>query len=115
MTIDTGTVLELAKWITALGVIWGLVRKIVSPLQAMNTAITLMQRERLESAHAVYCLVLGWCPSGEKQVLADIYRHYKQGGHNHMAEDYIEKICELPDNPKRQPGEGAILMQHTML
>lgn len=108
MTVDTNLMLTIAGWITAIGVIWSFLKKIIKPVQNMNEAITLMQRERMESAHAIYSVVLGWCPSGEKTVLSDIYRHYRDSGHNHMAEDYIDRICALPDHPKSNPREEAM-------
>ena len=110
MTVTLETVVTIASWVTALGVIYAFIRKIVKPLQDMNTAITLMQRERLESAHAIYVNCLGWCPSGEKTVLSDIYKHYTSRGNNHIAEDYIERLVALPEHafPKSMMEKGVI-------
>lgn len=98
--IDIAVVLEVAKWVTALGVILATINKMLRPIKEFNSAMALMQRERLESAYTVYVNVLGWCPSGEKSVLEAIYRHYKEGGNNHIAENYLEVILELPEHPK---------------
>lgn len=115
MTVDLNILLDVAKWITALTVIYVFVRKVITPLQTMATSITLMQRERLESAYAIYCEILGWCPSGEKTVLSDIYKHYKKAGHNHIAENYIDRILELPTRPKEQGnGEEAMLIRKSL-
>lgn len=99
MTIDTQTIITLSSWISAISVIIIFIRKIIKPIQDMATSITLMQRERLESAHAIYVTCLGWCPSGEKTVLSDIYKHYVNAGHNHIADDYIDRILSLPEHP----------------
>lgn len=105
MTINTELILTVASWIGATTAIFIFVRKLITPVTNINEVITLMQRERLESAHAIYVNCLGWCPSGEKTVLSDIYRHYIGAGHNHIAKEYIDDICSLPDHPP-QRGNG---------
>lgn len=60
-------------------------------------------RERLESAYTIYVLTLGWCPSGEKRMLMDLFALYEEGGHNHLDLQYKNKILVLPEvEPKKE-------------
>ncbi len=112
MIFNMELLLTIAGGIGALSVITVFLGKIIKPLQDINTSVTLMQRERLESAHAIYAHCLGWCPSGEKTVLSDIYRHYVRRGNNHIAGEYIRDICSLPDHPQNPGERDAALIHH---
>lgn len=54
-------------------------------------------RERLESAYTVYVLQMGWCPSGEKRMLMDLFDLYIANGWNHINKRYKETIDALPE------------------
>ena len=54
-------------------------------------------RERLESAYTVYVLRMGWCPSGEKRMLMDLFDLYTERGWNHLNKRYQEHIMALPE------------------
>lgn len=54
-------------------------------------------RERLESAYTVYVLQMGWCPSGEKRMLMDLFEMYTDRGWNHLNKRYRETIEALPE------------------
>ena len=112
MIFNMELLVTIASWIGALSVITVFLRKVIKPLQDIALSVTLMQRERLESAHAIYAHCLGWCPSGEKTVLSDIYRHYVRRGNNHIAGEYIRDICSLPDHPPSPDRNDAALIHH---
>lgn len=100
MTITTEMIIELSKWLGAVAIIAGTIRKVTKPVKKVYTAITLMQHERLESAYAIYVEYLGFCPSGEKNALERIYSHYKADGNNSISDKYIDEILSLPTYPK---------------
>lgn len=62
-----------------------------------------MLRERLESAYTVYAIKMGWCPSGEKRMLMDLFRLHESRGWNHINKKYREIIANLPESePERK-------------
>lgn len=62
-----------------------------------------MLRERLESAYTVYAIKMGWCPSGEKRMLMDLFRLHESRGWNHINKKYREVIANLPESePERK-------------
>lgn len=69
-------------------------------VHTMNKSIRLMQRERLESGFEIYVRALGYCPSGEKEILEMIYNDYVGSGENHIAKSYLKQLKETPNIPK---------------
>ena len=57
-----------------------------------------MLRERLESAYTVYAIRMGWCPSGEKRMLMDLFDLHESRGWNHVNRRYREIIASLPES-----------------
>lgn len=107
--IDLGKV--LAACLTIYGVIKGAVTPVLKTLKDLRDALTsiendlgLLQRERLQSGHALYTEV-GYCPSGEKEVLEEIFRRYKKKELNHFTEKQFDDIMKLPEHPPR-PRQG---------
>lgn len=56
-----------------------------------------MLRERLESAYTIYAVKMGWCPSGEKRMLVDLFELHAKRGWNHIDKKYSEIIMNLPE------------------
>lgn len=65
-------------------------------------------RERLESAFVVYVQEMGWCPSGEKRRLHELYKFYESKGWGDLVDkkqkDIILALPERKD--KRVEYEG---------
>lgn len=68
-----------------------------------------MLRERLESAYTIYVLQMGWCPSGEKRMLMDLFELHEARGWNHINKKYKEAIANLPEHEseRRKNNEQA--------
>ena len=51
---------------------------------------------------ALYCMFKmehGYCTSGMKEAIADMYESYKARGYNHIAESRIKELLALPEYP----------------
>lgn len=59
-------------------------------------------RERIESAYTLYVLMMGWCPTGEKKMLAELFELLKQTDWDYMGEKYRAEIMALPVSPPEQ-------------
>lgn len=70
---------------------------------ASNTEYAeIMLRERLESAYTVYAIQMGWCPSGEKRMLMDLFRLHESRGWNHINKKHREIIASLPESEQEK-------------
>lgn len=87
----------------SLGVIYGWVvrpiRNIVRKLDALTEDVAYLQGERLNSAYDFY-IQRGWCSGAKKRELERWYTAYKSAGHNHLADNYINSILALPEQPQ---------------
>lgn len=59
-----------------------------------------MLRERLEDAYIQYVLDMGWCPSREKRLLAELFKLSKSKGWDieHLDEKHYQLIMNLPES-----------------
>lgn len=117
----TNWLIDLAKvlgaCLTIYGVIKGAVAPIIKVLKDLRNALTsieddlgLLQRERLQSGHAIY-IEIGYCPSGEKEVLDEIFQRYKKKELNHFTQKQFDDIMKLPEHPPRsRPGKEVFPM-----
>jgi len=44
----------------------------------------------------------GYCTSGMKEAIADMYESYKARGYNHIAESRITELLALPEYPQKR-------------
>lgn len=65
-----------------------------------------MLRERLESAYTMYAVRMGWCPSGEKRMLMDLFELHESRGWNHINQKYKEIIADLPESEAEKERES---------
>lgn len=68
---------------------------------SMDNSIADLERDNIERAYCMFVIEHGYCPSGMKESIADMYASYKARGHNHIAESRVKELMELPEFPKR--------------
>lgn len=97
----------IAACLTIYAAIKGAVMLIIKVMKGLRNALSeieddlgLLQRERLQSGHALYTEI-GYCPSGEKEVLEEIFRRYKKKDLNHFTQKQLDDILKLPEHPPR--------------
>lgn len=61
-----------------------------------------MLRERLESAYTVYVKEMGWCPSGQKRMVLQLFEIYEEKGWNHLSDCYKQEITDLPESKEKR-------------
>jgi hypothetical protein len=59
-------------------------------------------RERLESAYTIYFLEMGWCPSGEKRLIKELFDIYEKRGWNHIDLKHRESMMSLPESKENR-------------
>jgi hypothetical protein len=65
-----------------------------------DTALALLQRDNIERAYCMFVVEHGYCPSGMKQSIYDMYEYYLKKGNNHIAKERVEEIMRLPEFPQ---------------
>lgn len=108
MTINLDIIVEIGKIAGALTAIWIFSQKIIKPISSIRKSIFLLERERMESAHAAWN-AFGYCPPSVKAALKDLHEQYRSEKQNHLSDKYIENLESLPDYPKGgAPNAGAM-------
>ena len=73
------------------------VDQIKKDMQEQADAIATLQLNELNSAFVHYVDHGRPCPMSVKSSLGEMFKQYKsKAGRNHVAEDYIERLIELP-------------------
>ena len=69
-------------------------------IQFMDRSIADLQRDNIERAYCMFKMEHGYCTSGMKEAIADMYESYKARGYNHIAESRIKELLALPEYPR---------------
>ena len=67
----------------------------------MDNSIADLQRDNIERAYCMFKMEHGYCTSGMKEAIADMYESYKARGYNHIAESRIKELLALPEYPHK--------------
>ena len=70
-------------------------------IQFMDRSIADLQRDNIERAYCMFKMEHGYCTSGMKEAIADMYESYKARGYNHIAESRIKELLALPEYPHK--------------
>lgn len=65
-----------------------------------DKALALLQRDNIERAYCMFVIEHGYCPSGMKQSIYDMYSYYTKKGNNHIAGERVQQIMQLPEFPE---------------
>ena len=68
-------------------------------IKFMDNSIADLQRDNIERAYCMFKMEHGYCTSGMKEAIVDMYESYKARGHNHIAESRIKELLALPEYP----------------
>ncbi len=72
-----------------------------SRITSMDNSIADLQRDNIERAYCMFNLEHGYCTSGMKEAISDMYESYKARVHNHIAKSRIDELLALPEYPQR--------------
>ena len=64
-----------------------------------DTSLAVLQRDNIERSYCMFVIEHGYCPSGMKQSINDMYEYYKDRGYNHIASDRVKELLSLPEFP----------------
>jgi hypothetical protein len=70
-------------------------------LDAQDATLASMQRGDIERAYCMFVIEHGYCPSGMKENIAEIYAQYTAKGFNHIAQSRVAELLALPEFPKK--------------
>ncbi len=68
---------------------------------SMDGCIAELQRDNIERAFCMFKMEHGYCTSGMKEAIADMYASYVARGHNHIAKSRIDELMALPEYPQK--------------
>jgi len=68
-------------------------------LDKNNKMIMSLQRDNLERSHFMFVNEYGYCPSGIKESLSDIYRTYPDKDVDGITKKRLNDILDLPEYP----------------
>lgn len=81
--------------------------KLLDDLQAirdmqggLEDSLSLLQRDSIERSYCMFVLEHGYCPSGMKRAISDMFDSYNGRGYNHIARERVTQLLELPEFPK---------------
>lgn len=63
--------------------------------------IAKIQRDSIERSYCMFVIEHGYCPSGMKMAIAELYDAYSKQGYNHVAKERIRELLQLPEFPDR--------------
>jgi hypothetical protein len=69
-----------------------------------DVSLALIQRDNIERAYCMFVVEHGYCPSGMKQAIYDMYTYYTSKGNNHIAQERIDELMQLPEFPLSSRG-----------
>ena len=64
-----------------------------------DISLALLQRDNIERSYCMFVIEHGYCPSGMKQSINDMYQYYTDRGYNHIAKGRVEELMSLPEFP----------------
>ena len=64
-----------------------------------DTSLALLQRDNIERSYCMFVVEHGYCPSGMKQSIDDMYNYYTDRGYNHIARERVDALMSLPEFP----------------
>ena len=70
-------------------------------IESLDSSIAELQRDNIERAYCMFKMEHGYCTSGMKEAIADMYESYKARGFNHIAESRIKELMALPEYPSK--------------
>ena len=70
-------------------------------VKSMDSSIAELQRDNIERAYCMFKMEHGYCTSGMKEAIADMYESYRARGFNHIAESRIKELMALPEYPSK--------------
>lgn len=70
-------------------------------LDTQDATLASMQRGDIERAYCMFVIEHGYCPSGMKESIADIYAQYTAKGYNHIAKSRVSELLALPEFPSK--------------
>ena len=70
-------------------------------IESMDSSIAELQRDNIERAYCMFKMEHGYCTSGMKEAIADMYESYRARGFNHIAESRIKELMALPEYPSK--------------
>ena len=68
-------------------------------IKSMDSSIAELQRDNIERAYCMFKMEHGYCTSGMKEAISDMYESYRARGFNHIAESRIKELMALPEYP----------------
>lgn len=68
-------------------------------ITGLDDSISELQRDNIERAYCMFVMEHGYCPSGMKGAIADLYDSYSAKGHNHIARSRVDELLALPEFP----------------
>jgi hypothetical protein len=68
-------------------------------VKSMDSSIAELQRDNIERAYCMFKMEHGYCTSGMKEAISDMYESYRARGFNHIAESRIKELMALPEYP----------------
>lgn len=68
-----------------------------------------LQRDAIERTYFTCVTEHGYCPSGMKIAMGEMYKSFKKRGYNHVAKERVDEILRLPEFPpnKRKDTENG--------
>lgn len=66
-----------------------------------DTSLAILQRDNIERAYCMFVIEHGYCPSGMKQSINDMYQYYTDRGYNHIAHERVDALMSLPEFPHK--------------
>lgn len=68
-------------------------------IDALDESLAELQRDNIERAYCMFVVEHGYCPSGMKSSIQDMFASYSAKGYNHIAEQRVADIMRLPEFP----------------
>lgn len=64
-----------------------------------DISLALLQRDNIERSYCMFVIEHGYCPSGMKHSINDMYQYYADRGYNHIAKSRVDELMSLPEFP----------------
>lgn len=58
-----------------------------------------LQRDAIERTYFTCVTEHGYCPSGMKIAMGEMYKSFKKRGYNHVAKERVDEVLRLPEFP----------------
>lgn len=64
-----------------------------------------LQRDAIERTYFTCVTEHGYCPSGMKIAMGEMYKSFKKRGYNHVAKERVDEVLRLPEFPPNKRKE----------